>query len=166
MTVKSNPVFIFLTFTFVLQLAFACSSRAHPIQGERWVIFSAEQAREQGIGEWFVQNGQTAEYWTPSEDDVLELENGLRSYLAEINSDRFDQQKTPVWERLDEYNRQYVGIILDGKRTIYANYFCDSIDTDWRNGFVFVMDGGDCFFQFKYDVDLAEFFDLQINGNA
>jgi hypothetical protein len=80
------------------------------------VVFPAEQAREQGIGEWFVQNGQTAEYWTPSESDVLVLENGLAPYLEHINSDRFNREEAPVWERLDEYNRQYIGILLDGKR--------------------------------------------------
>ena len=170
MTVKRHPVFVFLALLFILQVAIACSSppqTATPkIRGELWVIFPAEQAREQGIGEWFVQNGQTAEYWTPSEDDILELENRLSSYLQQTNSDRFDQQKTPIWERLDEYNRQYIGIILDGKQVIYANYFCDSLETDWKDDFVFVLDGGDCFFQFKYDVDSAEFFDLQVNGVA
>ena len=109
-------------------------------------------------------NGQIAEYWTPSENDVLTLHNELGSYLQK-NSDRFEGQKTPIEERLDEYNRQHIGIILEGKKIIYANYFCDSVQ-DWRKDFVFVMDGGDCFFQFKYDVDTAEFFDLLVNGNA
>ena len=67
---------------------------------------------------------------------------------------------------MDDYNRQYVGIILDGKKMVYANYFCDSLETEWSKDFVFVLDGGDCYFQFKYDPDSAEFFDLQVNGSA
>jgi hypothetical protein len=157
-----NRRFIFIL--VILQLILACSSPAQNLQGERWVILSAEQAQEQSIGTWFMGNGQTMEYWTPVEDDVLTLENGLAVYLQN-NPDRF-YGGTPVWERLDEYNRQYIGIILDGKKIIYANYFCDNVETDWRKDFVFVMDGGDCFFQFKYDVDSAEFFDLQVNGVA
>ena len=133
------------------------------IQGEQWVIFSAEKARNQGIGT-FVGNDQIAEYWTPTESDIRALENGLSTYL-ENNPDRFNEH-TPVWERLDEYNRQYIGIILDGKKIIYANYFCDSSGMDWRKDFVFVLDGGDCYFQFKYDPNSGEFFDLQVNGVA
>lgn len=163
MTIKRYPRSVFLAFIFILQLVIAFSSPAQPLEGESWVIFPAEQAREQGIGAWFIQNGQSAEYWTPSEDNVLKPENRLSSYLRQANPDRFDKQEAPIWERLDEYNRQYIGIILDGKRIIYANYFCDSTDMDWRKDFVFVMDGGDCFFQFKYD---TEFYDLQVNGNA
>lgn len=163
MLFKRQAVFVLLSLALILQLSIACSSPAQPIQGEKWVIFPAEQASEQGLGDWLVTNGQTAEYWTPSENDVLALENELAAYLQD-NPDRF-YGGTPVWERLDEYNRQYIGIILDGKEIIYANYFCDSIQ-DWRKDFVFVMDGGDCFFQFKYDADSAEFFDLQVNGVA
>jgi len=162
MLIKRHLVFILSA--LLLQLAIACSSPAQPIQGERWVIFPAEQAREQGLGEWLVADGHPPEYWTPSEDDILALESGLENYLQD-NPESF-YEGTPVWERLDEYNGQYIGIILDGKKIIYANYFCDSIETDWRKDFVFVMDGGDCFFQFKYDVDPANFFDLQVNGVA
>ena len=163
MPIKRHAIVVLLLLTH-MQLASACSSSVQTIQGEGWVIFPAEQAGEQGIGNGFVANGQTAEYWTPSENDVVTLENELGSYLQN-NSDRFEGQKTPIEERLDEYNRQYIGIILEGKKIIYANYFCDSVQ-DWGKDFVFVMDGGDCFFQFKYDADTAEFFDLQVNGNA
>jgi hypothetical protein len=160
-----KPSFRFISFPILLllQLVSACSPSAQNLQGERWVIFPAEQAKDQRIGDWFAKNGQT-EYWTPSDKDILALEKGLRAYLQN-NPDRF-YEEIPVWERLDEYDRQYIGIVLDGKRIIYANYFCDHAEMDWRKDFVFVMDGGDCFFQFKYDVDSAEFFDLQVNGVA
>lgn len=156
-------LFLFLSFSLAVQLV-ACSSSAQPIQGKQWVIFPAEQAGEQGLGEWLLANGQTVEYWTPSESDILALEDGLAAYLQ--NSSNHFYEETPVWERLSEYNRQYIGMVLDGKKIIYANYFCDSVETDWRKDFVFVLDGGDCFFQFKYDVDGTEFFDLQVNGVA
>ena len=156
---------VFLSFAFVLQLMTGCSSPAESMQGERWVIFSDTQARELGIADWFLEPGRTAEYWTPTEKDVLALEDGLVSFLQK-NSDRFYSQGTPVWERLDDYNRQYIGFILDEKRIVYANYFCDSFETDWRKEFIFVLDCGDCYFQFKYDADSGEFFELQVNGNA
>lgn len=153
-----------LVLLMILLFASSCSSSAQNMQGEHWVIFSEKQAEESGIGNWFTQ-GQPIEYWTPSEENVLGLEDELGAYL-QANVDRFSGLGIPAWERLEEYNRQYIGIVLDGSQIIYANYFCDSVDMDWRKDFGFVMDGGDCFFQFKYDADSAEFFDLQVNGNA
>ncbi|HKU52107.1 MAG TPA: hypothetical protein VJQ25_06555 [Nitrospira sp.] len=166
MPAKRHLILILFSIILTLHSVAACSANAQPLQGERWVIFPAKEAKAQSLGDWLATNGQTAEYWTPSEDNVLALENGLGSYLEQSNSESFNQQPLPIWERLDEYNRQYIGILLDNKKVIYANYFCDSSQIDWRKDFVFVMDGGDCFFQFKYDVDSAEFFDLQVNGNA
>jgi hypothetical protein len=163
MRIKKHSVVVLLS--IIVQLAAACSLSASNMEGEKWVIFSDRQARDLGIAEWFIQPGQTAEYWTPSEEAVLAIEGELVAFLQE-NSDRFYSQGIPVWERLDDYNRQYLGIILDGKRLVYANCFCDSTGRDWKKDFVMVLDGGDCFFQFKYDVDSGEFFDLQVNGNA
>jgi hypothetical protein len=149
----------------ILSIMTACSGSSQYVQGERWVIFPERRAQELGIAEWFLEPDQTAAYWTPTEEDVLALENGLAAFLQE-DPDRFNSETTPAWERLDNYNRQYIGLILDQKRIVYANFFCDSFETDWRKDFIFVMDGGDCYFQVKYDVESAEFFDLQVNGNA
>lgn len=158
-----KPHFIPFILLLLFQLTTACSSQNR--QGENWTIFSESQARETGIADWFAQNGESTGYWTPTEKDVLVVENEVGFFLQE-NSDAFRLQESPVWERLDEYNRQYLGIILGEKKIIYANFFCSQIDFDWRKDFVFVMDGGSCFFQFKYDVDTGEFFDLQVNGEA
>lgn len=156
--------FLFLLLVLTLLLS-SCLPSTQNLQGEHWIIFSAEQASEWKVGSWFFLNGENLDYWTPTEDNILALEKELGAYL-QANSDRFYEKDIPVWDRLDEYNRQYIGIILDGKQVIYANYFCDSAQLDWRKDFVFVMDGGDCFFQFNYNVDSADFFDLQVNGSA
>lgn len=156
-----NYKFIFFLLAFPILIA--CSSQN--VQGDNWVIFSENQARETGIADWFVQNGESSGYWTPAESNVLVIENGLASFLQE-NSEKFRLSEMPVWERLNQYNRQYLGIILEDRKLIYANFFCRSFETDWRKEFVFVLDGGSCFFQFQYDVNTNEFFDLQVNGEA
>jgi hypothetical protein len=147
-----------------LLLLTSCSSSAQNIKGEHWVIFSETLAEEQQLSTWFLFGDESIEYWTPSEQDVIAIEDGLIPYL-EQNAERFYVRDIPVWERLDDYNRQYIGILVDGRRIVYANYFCDSV-VDWEKEFVIVMDGGDCFFQFQYDLDTAEYFDLQVNGSA
>lgn len=149
----------------VTQLVAACTPAAQNLEGEHWVIFSAEKAKEEGLGEWLFAGGAELEYWMPTEENILALEEGLPAFL-ESNADYFYTPDAPVWERLDEYNRQYIGLVLDGKQTIYANYFCHSTGVDWKQDFVFVMDGGSCYFQFQYDPNTGEFHNLQVNGEA
>lgn len=165
MFINRRSVFAIISMMFVLQLTAACSPSEQVIEGEHWVIFSAERAKELRVGEWLVGNGKSIEYWTPTEQNVLDLEKELPVFLQE-NSDHFYLQDKPVWEKLDEYDRQYIGLILDGKNIVYANYFCNNTGTDWKKDLVFVMDGGACYFQFKYDADSGKFLDLQVNGEA
>jgi len=162
-----RPLFSFILLSLLFQFSAACSFSEESPQGEKWVVFTKSQAEDFGIPGWFLSSDQTndVEYWTPTGKDVLALENGLAPYLQE-NSKRFYSEGIPVWDRLDDYNRQYIGIIIDGRQSMYANYFCDDGGPDWRTRFVIVMDGGDCFFQFKYDTASGEFFDLQVNGSA
>lgn len=160
--IKRFPLIVLL---FFLQLGTACSPSARNLEGENWILFSAEQAEEMGIGGWAAGGGRVTEYWTPSEGDVRALEAGLASFLQE-NSGSFSAQGVPVWERLDEYTRQYAGIVLDGKRVIYANYFCNTAGMDWKKNFVLVMDGGECYFQLMYDPGSGAYFDLRVNGEA
>ncbi len=143
----------------------ACASQpASNTEGENWVAFSADKAQADEMLKWLFSAG--AEYWSPTEADVLKIESGLPAYLQE-NESAFYMTDAPIWEQLDEYNSQYVGIVLDGKKIIYANYLCKSgVDTEWKDQFVFVADGGACYFQFKFDTSAGEFFNLLVNGEA
>ena len=126
-----------------------------------WVIFSRERAEALGITSWLVKSDG---FWTPAADDVMILENKLAAYLSQ-NSTLFYHQP-PVWERLEAYQRQYFGLERGGTRIIYGNYFCDNGGKDWRLGLVFVMDGGECYFQVEYDVENGAFISLMVNGEA
>ena len=107
-----------------------------------------------------------AEYWSPTKADVRTLQSGLPAYLQE-NKSAFYMTDAAVWEQLDEYNSQYVGIVLEGRKVIYASYLCRiGEDTNWKENFIFVADGGACYFKFKFDTSTGEFFDLLVNGEA
>lgn len=127
------------------------------------VIFTADNAADSGVEFDFSES--TIEYWTPSEVDVAALEAGLASFLeAEIAPDHYSRR---ILERLDLYKRQYFGITLDaGQPLIYANFFCVDDFDYWLESYVFVMDGGECFFQLLYDPATAEFSRLRVNGMA
>lgn len=151
---------IFLLIFTALTLA-ACSSE----QGSNWVILTEKQSAEMGIAEWYAEDGQTTGYWRPTREHALAIQEGLPNFL-QTNAGSFRAQGTPVWERLEEYQSQYLGITLDGRRIVFANYFCTDAGQNWRKEFILVMDGGKCFFQFMYDADTGEFFHLRVNGDA
>jgi hypothetical protein len=125
------------------------------------VIFSKEYAEEKRLDSWLVEGYG---FWIPTEDDILKLEKRLPGYLKE-NSHLFFRQP-PAWERLDQYQRQYVGFERNEMRLIYGNYFCNNIGIDWQQAFVVVEDGGDCYFQFEYDVMGENFITLMVNGES
>jgi hypothetical protein len=124
------------------------------------IIFSREWAEQMGLAPFF---GSTLEgYWTPGEADIMELEGGLASYVQQEAS----RDHPDLWQRLPEYKRQYFGLVESGRREIYANFFCDTLGKDWNRDFVSVLDGGDCFFSVKYDVNTDAFFGLRVQGES
>ncbi len=143
----------------------ACTSQPAPnAEEESWVAFSADKAQADQMLNWLFP--ADVEYWSPTEADVHTLKSRLPAYLQE-NKSAFYMTETLVWEQLDEYNSQYIGIIFEGRKVIYANYLCgNGEDTKWREQFIFVADGGACYFQFMFDTSTGEFFDLIVNGEA
>jgi hypothetical protein len=124
------------------------------------VIFSAEQAEVQ-----FPSIGMQVEgTWTPTDADVARLEAALPDFLRTAE-DPWLMPDPPIWERAPEYKRQYLGIIEAGEQVIYANFFCSDHE-NWQEQVVFVLDGGDCYFQVKYNPQTDEFYDLSVNGQA
>ena len=126
-----------------------------------WVIFSQEQAEEMGLGSWLVEGDG---FWTPSPEDIFQLEGRLVGYLRQ--NEAFFWRQPPVWERLDEYQSQYIGFVRNGKHMIYGNFFCDNFGWDWQEKLVMVEDGGDCYFQVEYDVEDEALIMLMVNGDA
>ena len=126
---------------------------------KNWVVITKERAEEMRVTAWLVGSDGL---WTPSADDILKLEEKIAEYLSQ-NSNSFYSQP-PVWERLDEYQRQYIGFERGGRQIIYGNFFCNNLGMDWRKKLVIVEDGGDCFFQVEYDVESEMFIKLLVNG--
>jgi hypothetical protein len=108
-------------------------------------------------------------FFTPSDAEVAAFEARLPAFLrANAKPSRFGA--APLAERMPKYLRQYVGIVeADGRRRVWGNFFCEYFghpDGGWRNeGFV-VKDGGDCYFNVKYDPVGETFSALMVNGEA
>ena len=102
------------------------------------------------------------ETWTPGKSEIIKLEAGIKSYLKKAAAKRSPN----LWSKLAKYKRQYIGIVRNGRKVIFSNFFCQSFDIDWKLTPVAVDDGGDCFFTVLYDSTSATFSALQINGEA
>lgn len=97
--------------------------------------------------------------WTPSVADVAAAEAKLTSYLR-------SRGRGQLAERSREYQRQYFGFVQGDVRLLMINFFCDPLETDWRNAAVSIDDGGDCYFQALYDINLGSFTALYVNGES
>jgi hypothetical protein len=125
------------------------------------VIFTSgqSQANIDALG------GNITGTWTPTAADVAQLEADLPAFLQGAQH-AWLRADPPIWERAPGYMRQYLGIVQDDTQLIYANFFCTADGDDWRTVFVFVMDGGDCYFQLKYNPQTREFSAFSVNGEA
>jgi hypothetical protein len=126
------------------------------------VIFAGASAKQMDLEGIIGFNETIDDYWTPSRDDVLAFEDRLGPYLQEAAP----QTGFGALKDLEEYRRQYVGMVVDGQRVIYAVFFCSDHHADWEQEIVFVLDGGSCYFEVKYDVQTGAFYDLSIHGEA
>ena len=114
----------------VLLLISLLSCSNLPEANQNWVIITRKQPERILIDSRLKESDG---FWTPSANDIYKLEEGIAEYLNQ-NSRNFTSQP-PAWERLDEYQRQYIGLERGGKQIIYGNYFCEE-DDNWRKEFV------------------------------
>jgi hypothetical protein len=116
-----------------------------------------------GIGYEF--NEEIVAYWTPSEKQIDMPESCLPDFLKSTIAP--EQYGYRILDELDSYKRQYFGITLkDGQPMIYTNFFCVDDFDQWLESPVFVMDGGECFFQVLYNPATNTFSNLRNNGFA
>ncbi|MCC6456843.1 MAG: hypothetical protein IT328_17945 [Caldilineaceae bacterium] len=161
---RSKLILFLNVFALTLGLS-ACSLVITPMpppqRSPNGVIFSAEQSAE--VLPWLMSQAEGA--WTPTDADVAALEADLLPFLHTAEHPWL-RPEPPIWERVPDYRRQYLGMIENGEQVIYANFFCDANIGDWQQEFVLVNDGGDCFFQVKYNPATGEFYDFSVNGEA
>jgi len=132
-----------------------CSAESISTSGIEGRIFPASQANF--VGDATGRKGLT--YWTPSESDVAGAFPRIQAFLK--------SEAPSIAARLTQYRCQYFGIIVEGKKRIYCNFFHrDGGNPDWQSEPLFVLDGGDWYFQLEYDLESEKCLDLRINGEA
>lgn len=107
--------------------------------------------------------GEAADgYWTPGAEAVRQFEQGLEEYLKQAPPAR----SPALWQKQAGYQRQYGGLIRDGRALLHASFFCDALGHDPQRTLVLVEDGGDCFFQITYDPATRQYDAPRLNGEA
>ena len=100
--------------------------------------------------------------WTPTQNDVMQLESGLATYLRQNT----EPEHKRIWQELTDYKRQYIGIVQDGQPSIYVNFFCRGEGNISETSIMMPLGGGDCYFQVIYNVEEDLFSYLNVHGES
>ncbi|MCA9592692.1 MAG: hypothetical protein KC776_05255 [Myxococcales bacterium] len=99
------------------------------------------------------------QYFEPTNAQVRAFEDHLADFLQSSK----DPGAGALAAKLHRYRRQFVGVVTDGKRLVFGNFFCSDVPATTP---VIVDDGGDCYFNVFFDPTTGAFSKLIINGDA
>jgi hypothetical protein len=95
------------------------------------------------------------------------IDDGWMPAKSEIDALEAHISRLPV-SNVGSYYRQYVGVIISGRRLVYINAMCakpDSSSSSWRSRLQNACDGGRCFWGAIYDPATGQFSGLAFNGS-
>lgn len=99
-------------------------------------------------------------FWVPTDQEIAELEKRLVPFLK-------SRPAGAALLPLARYHRQYVGLIKNGERYIYGNFYVPSAGVVSEGSRpVVVCDGGKSFWGVVYSVETKSFSALRFNGAA
>jgi hypothetical protein len=104
-----------------------------------------------------------SEFWEPSVEQVDALERHIDDFFSSWHP---PERRGVPSERLQDYHRQYLGIVVDGKRLIYGNFYDpDGYEsgTETQKAEVW-CDGGPNLFGLEYDPLEHKIINAQVNG--
>jgi hypothetical protein len=136
-------------------LVVVCSAQ----EEKPYAVLPASEARQVFV----LVNGRSAraeEGWTPQKAEI----DSLEAHLDEIAKLKPRCCVPKIADARSSY-RQYVGIVVGGRRLIYVNAFApDLLPKDWQSRLVIVWDGGGAYWRVAFDPATATFSDLETNG--
>ncbi|MEN3369080.1 MAG: hypothetical protein V7609_1223 [Verrucomicrobiota bacterium] len=134
------------------------------ILGKKGVIVTQAFLRESG----YPADG----FWKPKKSHLREVERALPTFLRKEMQSRPLGELSEVIALAPKYRRQYVGMILNGRKVIWVNCIPQKSENgvdpfaNWNREIVDVSDGGSGFWGVIYDVEKHSFERLILNGSA
>jgi len=104
--------------------------------------------------------------WTPTPADITAMESRFRR-LRRTKSRECCVLGFSV-DRLEKFDLQYVGVMINSQKFIYINAACSATrDAQWSTrAYSSVCDGGGCYWGALYDVEKGQFSHIASNGSA
>ena len=100
-------------------------------------------------------------HFTPTRDQAVRGWTALQGFLEQHPP----RESPQLAQKYKGYKSQWLGLTVNGRSTLFANFFC-SEEKGWQDHAVVVDDGGDCFFQIVFDLATGGFEQLMINGRG
>jgi hypothetical protein len=114
--------------------------------------------------------------WTPTTAQIRELEENITPAFLRARKiwmlQTFKQMGKPVPSKIDApgkpYYRQYGGLVVDGRKIIYANAFFPhaGFGSGWRAHTISVCDGGAWYFGVEYNPEKKLFSNFEFGGTG
>ena len=145
-----------------------------------WIILTPGE-HTRFYSDWQYERPKTEDVEKALEGAVQALETERRREdLPEFVDKRiWREMLTGVLKTMPGYRCQAIGVTdEDGKRFVYLNFLAEACftpgedydpmltDEEWRTEAQVVDDGGDWFWQMKYDPETGTLYDIEINGEA
>jgi hypothetical protein len=106
---------------------------------------------------------------TLSSQEIIEVDSLLKACVANYNiglSKNLEEYYSIDFQKY-KYKFQYVAAINGkGEKEVWINGFCNTWDTHWKKEILFVKDGGNCYFNLKFNLSTKECFEVAVNGYA
>ena len=101
-------------------------------------------------------------FWLPERSQIIQLERHIIDF---INLRKGKSLSTPIFQA---YDRQYIGIIQNGEKLIYGNFFPSKYSKTFHRlaEIIDVCDGFGSFWGVIYNPNTQQFSELRINGLA
>ena len=70
-------------------------------------------------------------------------------------------------KKLKNYKIQFVPYLNEqGEKEVWINGFCSGSNSNWKKEIVWVMDGGNCYFQIRLNLTTGTCIEIGTNGYA
>lgn len=102
----------------------------------------------------------SADFWVPTLKDIEKLEKDLPIFIKERQKDR---KKLPDNHA---YDRQYIGVFVNGKHMIYGNFYPAGRYQKQDTDFALARDGGASYWRVLYNPETSVFEGIYFNGEA
>lgn len=106
--------------------------------------------------------------WVPSKVQTSRALEAIYFFLKKTMSpDWKNRNRIIIRNRFSSYHVQFVGIIVDGRKTLHCNFFPaeDDIRHDTKT-YVYVLDGGASYWRINFDTEEERCFDFDVNGES